>query len=116
MSNCIFCKISQGEIKSEKIYENDKFFSIPDKNQKVKGHSLVISKEHFETARDLNKESGNDLLDAIQKTMNELSQEDSNIEGFNIINNCGEVAGQFVNHVHFHILPRRKGEEPPKVY
>jgi histidine triad (HIT) family protein len=116
MSECVFCKIASGELEAEKIYENDRFFSIPDKNQKVQGHSLVISKEHFETVRDLDNESGNDLLDAIQKTIDKLSKEDSKIEGFNIINNCGEIAGQMVNHVHFHILPRRHGERPPIVY
>lgn len=116
MVECIFCKISGGEIESNKIYENDSFFSIPDKNQKIKGHSLVIPKEHYETIKDLKKELGEDLLDAIQKTMNKLSKEDSSVEGFNVINNVGEAAGQVINHVHFHILPRREGEEPPKVY
>jgi len=116
MVNCIFCKISRGEMDSERIYENNGFFSIPDKNQKVKGHSLVIPKEHYETVRDLKSDLGNGLLDAIQKTMDKLSKEDSSIEGFNVINNCGESAGQVINHVHFHILPRREGETPPKVY
>jgi len=116
MADCIFCKIAKGEIDSNKIYENNSFFSIPDKNQKVKGRSLVIPKEHYETIEGLKKEAGEDLLDAIQKTMDKLSKEDSSVEGFNVINNCGEVAGQVVKHVHFHILPRRHGETPPKVY
>ena len=116
MSDCVFCKISAGEIDSKKIYENESFFSIYDKNQKVKGHSLVIPKEHYETIEDLKSDLGNDLLDAIQKTMDKLSEKDSSVEGFNIINNCGEVAGQVVKHVHFHVLPRRHGETPPKVY
>lgn len=116
MSDDVFCKIARGEIGSNKIYENDSFFSIPDKNQKIKGHSLVIPKEHYETVRDLEQELGPDLLDAIQKTMDKLSEEDYSIEGFNIINNVGEAGGQVIKHVHFHILPRREGEEPPKVY
>ena len=116
MEDCIFCKISGGEVESKKIYENDSFFSIYDKNQKVKGHSLVIPKEHYETVRDLKQELGRDLLDAIQKTMDKLSEEDSSTEGFNVINNVGEAAGQVIKHVHFHILPRREGETPPKVY
>ena len=116
MADCIFCKIAKGEVDSNKFYENESFFSIPDKNQKIKGHSLVIPKEHYETIRDLKQDLGPELLDAIQKTMDKLSEEDSSVEGFNVINNCGEAAGQVVKHVHFHILPRREGEEPPKVY
>ncbi|HKL23896.1 MAG TPA: HIT domain-containing protein [Candidatus Nanoarchaeia archaeon] len=116
MSDCVFCEIGKGNIKSNKIYENEKFFSIPDKNQKIKGHSLVISKEHFETIKDIRNDFGNELLEAIQKTMEKLSNEDNPIEGFNVVNNCGGQAGQVINHVHFHILPRREGEEPPKVY
>ncbi len=116
MSECIFCKISRGEIETEKIYENDKFFSIPDKNQKVQGHSLVIPKEHFSDINDLNSDLGNELLDAIQKTMIKISKEDASVEGFNVINNCGSISGQAIFHVHFHILPRRHGETPPKVY
>lgn len=116
MEGCIFCKIFEEGGEENRIYENDNFFSIPDKNQKVKGHSLVIPKEHYETVRDLKSDLGNDLLDALQKTMDKLSEKDSSVEGFNVINNCGEVAGQVVKHVHFHILPRREGETPPKVY
>ena len=116
MEECIFCKISRGEIESGKLYENNSFFSIPDKNQKIKGHSLVIPKEHYETIEDLKHELGGDLLDAIQKTMDKLSNEDSSVEGFNVINNCGEAAGQAIKHVHFHVLPRREGETPPQVY
>lgn len=106
--------MEEGE--SDKIYENANFFSIPDKNQKVKGHSLVISKKHFETIGDVETRLGNEMLEAIQKTMERLSEEDSTIAGFNVLTNCGEVAGQVINHVHIHILPRRKGETPPKVY
>ncbi len=107
--NCIFCKIARGEISEKKIYENDNFFSISDANPVVKGHSLVISKKHFETMLDLPSSIGLELLDCIKKTSMKLLEE-FDAEGFNVINNNFEVAQQAVKHVHFHILPRKKGD------
>lgn len=107
MKECIFCKIARGEIKNEFIYENDNFFSIKDIEPQVPGHSLVISKKHFETILDLPESLAPELFDAIKKTAIKLLQEE-NAEGFNIANNNFESAGQVVNHVHFHILPRKK--------
>ena len=113
--DCIFCKIAKGEIPSKKIYENDNFFSIPDANKVIEGHSLVISKKHFKTTLDLPTSIGTELLDCIKKTTLKLLKEHK-AEGFNIINNNFKVAGQFVNHVHYHILPRKKGDKVPPLY
>ena len=109
MKDCIFCKISKGEIPSEKIYENAGFFSIPDKNPSTKGHSLVISKKHFETTLDLPLTLGHEFLDCLKKTSLILIKKEK-AEGFNIINNNFEIAGQVVKHFHFHIIPRKKGD------
>lgn len=107
--NCIFCKIANGEIPSEKIYENDNFFSISDKNQQIEGHSLVISKRHFETALDLPNTLGTELLDCIKKTTMKLIDKHKS-DGFNIAQNNFESAGQVVKHLHFHILPRKEND------
>lgn len=109
MEDCIFCKISKGEISHKKIYENDNFFSIPDVNPKVNGHSLVISKKHFPTALDVPNTLGYELLDCIKKTALKLIKE-TKAQGFNIVNNNFDAAGQVVNHLHFHIFPRKDGE------
>ncbi len=106
---CIFCKISNNEIAAERIYENDNFFSISDANPKVEGHSLVISKRHFETILDMPSSLGTELLDCIKKTAAMLVEK-HNSEGFNVVSNNFEAAGQVVKHVHFHILPRKKGD------
>jgi histidine triad (HIT) family protein len=113
--NCIFCKIAKGEIPSEKMYENDNFFSIPDANQQIEGHALVISKKHFETMLDLPSSLGMELLDCIKQTALKVMKENDD-EGFNVVNNNFECAGQVVKHVHFHILPRKKGGKIPRVY
>ncbi len=112
---CIFCKISRGEIPSERIYENEEFFSIFDIDQSHPGHALVISKKHYETTFDLPKELGVYLLDCITETAKKL-KEKYDAEGFNIINNNSKVAGQVIPHVHFHILPRKQGDSPAKIY
>lgn len=109
-NGCVFCKIIRREIKTDKIiYENDNFLSIPDANPKVNGHSLVISKKHFETILDMPNSLGHELLDCIKKTAFKLMNE-NNLEGFNILNNNFEAAGQIVKHVHFHIISRKKSD------
>jgi histidine triad (HIT) family protein len=105
--DCVFCKIASGEIPVKRIYENDSFFSIADAKPKTKGHSLVISKKHFENSLELPDTLGQELLDCIKNTALKIVEE-NNSEGFNIINNNLEAAGQIVKHVHFHILPRKK--------
>ena len=106
---CVFCRIVKGEIPCYKIYENDNFFSIPDTNPVVEGHSLVISKKHFENSLDIPGSLGPELLDCIKKTAMKLI-DGKKADGFNILNNNFESAGQVVNHVHFHILPRKKND------
>ena len=110
MNECIFCKISQEKTKAEKIiYENANFFSIPDVNPEIDGHSLVISKKHFKTVLDMPSSLGLELLDCIKKTSLKLMGE-HNASGFNILNNNFEAAEQVVSHIHFHIIPRKKDD------
>jgi histidine triad (HIT) family protein len=109
MEDCIFCKIAKGEIPADKIYENDNFFSMLDQNQSHKGHTLVISKNHFDTALELPSTLGGELVDCIKKTTFKVMK-DYEAEGFNLISNNFETAGQVVNHFHMHIFPRKKGD------
>ena len=109
MKECVFCKIARGEIPANKVYENNNFFSIPDANPKTKGHSLIISKKHFETILDVSDEFGKDLLDCIKETAKKIMKEEK-ASGFNILNNNFESAGQIVKHIHFHLIPRKTGD------
>lgn len=109
MDNCIFCKISRGEIPVFKIYENENFFSIPDAHPKTKGHSLVISKNHFENFLDLPSEIGEDLVDCVKETSKILIKR-VKADGFNVFNNNFASAGQVVKHIHFHIILRKKND------
>lgn len=112
MKDCLFCKIAKGEIPSDKIYENDNFFSVLDKNQDIKGHALVISKKHFETILDLPSSLGAELVDCIKNTSLKIIDLHKS-EGFNIAQNNFDAAGQVVKHIHFHILPRKNGGKVP---
>ena len=108
MDNCVFCRIAN-ENSEKKIYENLNFFSIFDKNPATDGHSLVISKKHFENILDIPDSLGPELLDCIKNTALILIKE-KKANGFNVINNNFKAAGQAVNHVHFHILPRKEND------
>lgn len=107
--DCVFCKMSRGEIKVNKIYENDNFFSIHDANPRVAGHSLVISKKHFPTSLDMPSSLDSELMDCIKETALKV-MEDTKSTGFNVVNNNFSSSGQEVKHVHFHILPRVEGD------
>ncbi len=109
MSDCIFCKIAGGEIKSEFVYDDDNFFGILDNNPKAEGHTLIISKKHYKTILDLPNTLGNELQEAIKKVSLDLIK-DGKAEGFNVLVNSNSVAGQLVEHFHVHIIPRKKGD------
>lgn len=110
MEDCIFCKIVKGEIPAEKVWEDSKFLAFLDANPRIKGHSLVIPKKHFDTFMDLDKETSSNYFDAIKKTAETLIKK-YNADGFNIVLNNGESAGQIIPHAHFHIIPRKKGDK-----
>ena len=108
-NDCVFCKIVKGEIPTKRIYENTNFIAFPDANPRVRGHSLVMPKKHVEDFLGLDKEYGESLVDAIKNTAKKVMK-DNRAKGFNIINNNSRVAGQIVEHLHFHIIPRKEGD------
>jgi len=105
--NCIFCKVVRGEIPAERILETDNFFAIKDIKPKTKGHSLIISKKHYQTLLDMPSSILGEFLEAGKELALKLLKEEK-AEGFNLVINNYEVAGQLVPHVHLHILPRKK--------
>ncbi len=107
--NCIFCKIIKGEIPSSKIYEDNNFIAILDLSQATYGHTLIIPKNHYANLLDIDKDVLAESMITVQKVSNIL-MEKLNCEGFNIINNCNEIAGQTVMHFHIHIIPRYKDD------
>jgi len=108
-NDCIFCKIARGEIKSDIVYSDDNFFGILDIHPKAEGHSLIISKKHFRTILDMPSSLGNEFIDAVKEVAINLIK-NKKAEGFNLIVNSGESAGQIVHHLHAHVIPRRKND------
>ncbi len=106
---CVFCKIAKGELKADKIKESNNFFAIRDINPKSKGHTLIIPKKHFVTLLDMNNNLGEELIKFMKDAASELLEQKYG-EGFNVIMNNLECAGQIVKHAHFHIIPRKEGD------
>lgn len=113
MEDCIFCKIINGDIPSNKIYEDDKVYAFNDINPEAPIHFLVIPKEHIESANSVN-ENNDDVIAHIFKVINKLVVALGVAEkGYRIVNNCGEDGGQTVKHLHFHVLGGRNLQWPP---
>lgn len=107
--DCIFCKIVKGEIPSEKIWEDEDFIAFSDVHPVAEGHTLVIPKKHFENLIGVDKENSETFIQAIQE-VGKILIDKYDSDGFNAVLNNGKSAGQVVEHVHFHLLPRKEGD------
>ena len=103
---CIFCMIAEGQIPSHKIYEDDVCVAFLDLSQANIGHTLIVPKKHFSNIIDLDNDVAGHLFSVTSKLTKAISKA-FNVSDFNILNNCGEVAGQTVHHFHIHIIPRK---------
>lgn len=108
MEDCIFCKIIEGEIPSHKVYEDENTVAFLDANPTSKGHTLVVPKKHVETIHEASDMSY--MWYSLVKVSNAV-KDAFDPEGLNISQNNGEVAGQEVMHMHFHVTPRYSGDE-----
>lgn len=109
MADCIFCKIIAGELPCTKVYEDNKVLAFLDIGPINPGHTLVIPKEHHKTLVDLPDESLKDVMPVTKKIGQAIISE-LGADGFNVGLNNGQAAGQEVDHVHFHVIPRHKGD------
>ncbi len=107
--NCIFCKIIAGEIPSHTLYEDEQFKVILDVNPATKGHALILPKEHFANLYELPEETAADAMRLAKRMMKKMTEK-LDCDGFNIVQNNGEVAGQTVFHFHMHLIPRYKND------
>ncbi|MGE7601960.1 HIT family protein [Peribacillus sp. NPDC097675] len=105
MSDCIFCKIIDGDIPSTKVFENEHVLAFLDISQVTKGHTLVIPKVHKENIYELTPEIAQNLFEVVPEISRAMKQEFQPV-GLNILNNNGEAAGQSVFHFHMHLIPR----------
>ena len=102
---CVFCMIVNGEIPSKKVYEDDDVLAILDISQATVGHTLVMPKKHYANILEIPQNEYQKVMVKVKEISEKLNKK-LNPKGINILNNCGEVAGQTVMHYHVHILPR----------
>ena len=107
--NCIFCKIIAGEIPSHTLYEDEMFKVILDVGPATKGHALILPKNHCANLYELPEEDAAQAIKLAKKMMIKMTNK-LNCDGFNIVQNNGEVAGQTVFHFHMHLIPRYKND------
>ena len=107
MSDCLFCKIIAGEIPSKKVYEDALCYAFYDIDPQAPTHFLVVPKKHIVSAAALTEEDGA-LLGHIFAVIAKLAAEQGLNNGYRVISNVGEDAGQTVKHLHFHVLGGEK--------
>ena len=103
MSECLFCKIIAGEIPSKKVYEDDLCFAFYDIAPMAPTHFLVVPKAHFASAAEVTEENA-PVVGHIYAVIARLARELGFAEGYRVVTNVGELAGQTVHHIHFHVL------------
>lgn len=108
MSDCIFCKIANGEIPAAALYEDQDFCVILDLNPAASGHALILPKYHYQDVCDLDEAVGAKVLPLAGKIGSAMKRA-LGCDGFNLVQNNGTAAGQTVNHFHMHIIPRYEG-------
>lgn len=105
MSDCIFCKIANGEIPSYTVYEDETFRVIMDLNPASPGHMLILPKAHYANLYELPEETAAAAM-VLAKKLACAAKEALQPDGLNIVQNNGEAAGQSVMHYHLHVVPR----------
>ncbi|WP_124068350.1 HIT family protein [Clostridium sp. E02] len=103
--NCIFCKIANGEIPSETLYEDDTFRVILDLGPASKGHALILPKQHYKDICDLDGKVASNVL-LLASKIGGAMKKTLGCAGFNVVQNNGKEAGQTVFHFHVHLIPR----------
>ncbi|MBD5551073.1 MAG: HIT family protein [Lachnospiraceae bacterium] len=106
---CIFCKIAAGEIPSKTLYEDEEFRVILDLGPATKGHALILPKNHYRNLFELPEDQAEKVM-VLAKKMAAQMRGKLQCDGFNLVQNNEEVAGQTVFHFHMHLIPRYKGD------
>lgn len=109
VNDCIFCKILADEIPSAVVYEDEMFRAILDVNPAVKGHVIILPKNHAANLFEFSDEEASKILIVAKKIAAALKKT-YHCDGVNILQNNGEAAGQTVFHLHVHVIPRFEGD------
>lgn len=105
--DCVFCKIISGDIPSSKVYEDEWVVAFKDLDPQAPVHVLIVPKEHIASAAEITAENSF-LIAKVFEAAAKIAREMDLKDGFRIVNNCGEKAGQSVMHIHFHMMAGRE--------
>lgn len=105
--DCLFCKIIAGEIPSSKVYEDDEIFAFNDIDPQAPVHVLIVPKKHIASCDEVNGENSA-LIGKAFEVAAKIAKEKGLTEGYRVVNNCGDAAGQTVKHIHFHLMGGRE--------
>ena len=108
--NCIFCKLANGEIPTATLYEDEDFRVILDASPAAKGHALILPKQHYANLYELDDSVASKVLVLAKKMITKMT-DILGCDGYNIVQNNGEAAGQTVFHFHMHLIPRKAGDQ-----
>ena len=113
MNDCLFCKISNGEISGDIVYESDSVLAFNDINPQAPTHVLIIPRKHISTLNDLKSED-RELVGEMHMVAQQIAGEHNLSEsGYRTVFNCNDAAGQTVFHIHLHLLGGRNLDWPP---
>ena len=110
MENCVFCNLANGIWDSATLYEDENFRVILDLGPASKGHALILPKAHYANIYEIPEELAAKAI-VLAKKMAGIMTEALGCDGFNIVQNNGEAAGQTVFHFHMHLIPRYNGDD-----
>jgi histidine triad (HIT) family protein len=110
---CLFCKVAAGDIPAERVYESDHVIGFRDINPQAPTHVLFIPREHIPTINDID-DAHHGLIGELFGAAKAVAAEEGHAEdGYRVVMNCNERAGQSVFHIHLHLLAGRRLDWPP---
>lgn len=113
MTDCLFCKIRDGEIPCDKVYEDDDVIAFKDVNPQAPTHILVVPRKHIATVNDLESQDGNIVGAMLLAAKQIAAAEEIAEDGYRLVMNCNSRAGQTVFHIHLHLMGGRPLTWPP---
>ncbi|MEE0981013.1 MAG: histidine triad nucleotide-binding protein [Acutalibacteraceae bacterium] len=105
--DCLFCKIINGDIPSAKVYEDETVFAFRDIEPQAPVHILIIPKQHIKSVTEITPENSA-VVAHIFEVAAKIAEDEGLTDGYRIVNNCGDSAGQTVKHLHFHLMGGRE--------
>lgn len=113
MNDCLFCKIINGSIPSNKVYEDDLIYAFTDIAPVAPSHVVIVPKVHIDSINEVDKSNIEAVSHILIKAKEIAKDLDIDKSGYRLVNNCGDDGGQTVNHLHFHLVGGRNMQWPP---